>query len=108
MHLFEEPTEPLGHSDKRRLQVLELIAPDDSFQQPGAERIEMLDTGKVNDHTFFLCIDCRKSCREALKRDRLRGGPRAACNQACRRHAAGECRIAHRSPSICRCYVAPM
>jgi hypothetical protein len=81
MYLFEETAKSLRHSDQCRLQVLELVAPEDSFQQPGAERIEMLDAGKVDDYIFFSCIDCWKSCREALKRDRLRGGPGTACNQ---------------------------
>ena len=57
MYLFEKTAKPLRHSDQRRFQVLELVAPEDSFQQPGAERVEMFDAGKVDDHIIFLCID---------------------------------------------------
>ena len=57
MYLFEETAKPLRHFDQRRFQFLELVAPEDSFQQPGAERVEVFDAGKVDDHITFLGID---------------------------------------------------
>ena len=57
MNFFEKTAKPFWHSNKSRLQLLKLIAAQESFQQPGAHRVQVFNAGNVDDDVSSLRVN---------------------------------------------------